>query len=268
MRELDVVGDAALSSSAQNWRKREYALFDRVDKIYYPSQVEVDEIHAHRPELNVRAIPLYALEDTPTLSYDFDSARDILFVGGFNHPPNVDGICWFVQEVLPLVTAARPQIHLHVVGSNPTDAVQALQSEQVTVYGYLSDDELDELYRRVRQVIVPLRFGAGVKGKVLEGIQKSLPLVTTSVGAEGIPEAESVMTIVDSAEDFAAAVVRLDDGDTTALAKLEVYPEWLGRNFCKGNAARIILEDFGSPRRAVDVQHCPGQPAELAVGQQ
>ena len=209
--------------------------------------MEVEEIGAERPDLNVRAIPLYVLEGKIEERYDFDSTSDILFVGGFSHPPNVDGICWFVEDILPLVREKRPGVKLHIVGSNPSDAVQDLQSEYVVVYGYLSDEELGELYRRVRQVIVPLRFGAGVKGKVLEAIQENVPLVTTSIGAEGIPDAENVMNIANGAEDFANTIIRLDGGDAELLAKMQQYQTWLKTNFSKENAMSIILEDFGPP---------------------
>ena len=246
-REEKILGDGSMAKSAQKWKKREYAVFDRVDKIYYPSQVEVDEIVAQRPNLNVRAIPLYVLDGALEERYDFDSTSDILFVGGFNHPPNVDAICWFVANVLPLVKEKCPKLKLHVVGSNPNDAVQDLQSEDVIVYGYVSDEDLGELYRRVRQVIVPLRFGAGVKGKVLEAIQKNVPLVTTSIGAEGIPDAENVMNIANNAEDFADTIIRLDAGDAELLAKMKQYEAWLKANFSKDNAMSIILEDFGPP---------------------
>jgi GT2 family glycosyltransferase len=246
-REYAVVGDEQLQKSAETWRKREYAVFDAVDKIYYPSQVEIDEITAQRPELNTRAIPLYAFDDAEAPEYDFSATRDILFVGGFNHPPNVDAICWFVEEVLPIITQSCPDIRLHVVGSNPTDAVEALQNEQVIVYGYLSDEELDALYSKVRQVVVPLRFGAGVKGKALEAIQKNRPMVTTSVGAEGIPDAETVMTIADSAQDFAASVIKVESGAQESWEKLRAYQPWLQRHFSKANARAIILQDFGAP---------------------
>lgn len=248
-REEKVAGGVSLAKSAQKWKKREYAVFDRVDKIYYPSQVEVDEIIAERPDLSVRAIPLYVLEGGVEERYDFKSSSDILFVGGFNHPPNVDGICWFVKEVLPLVKEKCPDIKLHVVGSNPNDAIQDLQNSDVMVHGYLSDEALGELYRRVRQVIVPLRFGAGVKGKVLEAIQKNVPLVTTSIGAEGIPDAENVMNIVDGARGFANTIIRLDSGDAKLLEKMKLYESWLKENFSKENAMHIILEDFGLPQR-------------------
>jgi glycosyltransferase involved in cell wall biosynthesis len=146
--------------------------------------------------------------------------------------------------------------------------VDALQSERVVVYGYLSDQELDALYRRVRQVIVPLRFGAGVKGKVLEAIQKNLPLVTTSVGAEGIPDVASVMNIADDAEEFAAIIARIDSGDASALELLQAYPQWLQTNFSKHNAAKIIEQDFGPAKRLIQVSGQAADSAAAVVGVQ
>lgn len=250
-RQYELIGEEALARSARKWRKREYAVFNQVDKVYYPSQLEVDEVSRHAPSVNVTAIPLYILPECEPVAYEFENTSDILFVGGFNHPPNVDGICWFVEEVLPLVRQTRPDIKLHIVGSNPTDAVQELQCEQVVVYGYLPDEELDALYSRIRQVVVPLRFGGGVKGKVIEAIQKNVPLITTAVGAEGIPEAEAVMHIADTAEQFAEMVALIDQGDSAVLERMSVYEAWLQRNFGKASAQEIITRDFGEPLREV-----------------
>jgi GT2 family glycosyltransferase len=257
-RELQLSADDALVREARSWRKREYAIFDRVDKIYYPSQVEVDEILRHKPQLDVSAIPLYALRDITVPQFDFAHTRGLLFVGGFNHPPNVDGIGWFAEQILPRLVDRCPDIHLHVVGSNPPDAVQSLQSERITVYGYLPDDELHAIYRKVRQVVVPLRFGAGIKGKVLEAIQQGVPLVTTSVGAEGIPEAESVMAVADTPEALADAIVALYTDESLATAKLGEYADWLRRHFGEERATRIILRDFGPPSRSdCEEEHQP-----------
>ncbi|MBN7795175.1 glycosyltransferase [Parahaliea mediterranea] len=248
-RELAITSDASLAQTAESWRKREYAVFDQVDRIYYPSEIEIEKIRAERPDLNLRAIPLYVLEDKQRPPHDPDSARDILFVGGFNHPPNVDAVCWFVAEVLPDIRAKCPDIRLHVVGSNPTAEVEALHCGEVVVHGYVSDEELDALYRGIAVAVVPLRYGAGVKGKVLEAVQQNVPLVTTAVGAEGIPDAEEVMTIADSARDFADRVGEVLAGDAATLAKLEHYPQWLARHFSKSRAAAMLAEDFGEPRR-------------------
>jgi hypothetical protein len=84
---------------------------------------------------------------------------------------------------------------------------------------------------------------------VLEAIQQNVPLVTTSIGAEGIPEAELVMNIAETAEDLAARIIAVDSGEQQALDKLVHYPAWLQRNFSKDTAAKIIREDFGEPVR-------------------
>ncbi len=265
-REMVVTGNRSLEKIVKQWRKREFAVFDQVDKVYYPSATEVKEIRHQAPSLDLRAIPLYIFPDKRMPAYSIEETSDILFVGGFNHSPNIDGIVWFVEEILPLVRVTRPEICVHVVGSNPTETVNALQSEQLIVHGYLSDEELDTLYARVRQVVVPLRFGAGVKGKVLEAIQKNRPLVTTSVGAEGIPDAASVMHIVDTAEEFAARVQQIDQGDSHAIGLMAAYPKWLHNNFSQENAARIIEEDFGTPLRDQDACDCSLIPTESVPG--
>lgn len=248
-REMDVTGDAELAKSAEAWRKREYAVFDRVDRIYYPSDVEVATIRAERPDLALRAIPLYVLEDREPPPYEPGDSRDLLFVGGFNHPPNVDAARWLVEDILPRVSERYPQARLHIVGSNPTEAVEALAGERVVVHGYISDEALDALYRSVCLAVVPLRYGAGVKGKVLEAIQQNVPLVTTPVGAEGVPEADTVMTIAGEAGEFAAGIVAVMDGEAAALGKLAHYPAWLQRHFSRARAADILAEDFGDPFR-------------------
>jgi GT2 family glycosyltransferase len=248
-READLSGDSAGRKTAESWKLREYRIFDQVDKVYYPSRVEVDEILANVPGLDVRAIPLYALPDVSIEPFDIDNCSDILFVGGFNHPPNVDAVCWFVEEVLPLANELGLDCKINIVGSNPVSAVQALQSGQVIVHGYLEDEQLDKLYSQVRLVVVPLRYGAGVKGKVIEAVQKGRILVTTPVGAEGIPDAENVMTVADTAGDFARSLVSAYGGCPDTLAKLDNYPDWLEQNFSQFRAAEIIVEDFGEPDR-------------------
>jgi len=131
------------------------------------------------------------------------------------------------------------------VGSNPTEAVLAMQSGQVTVHGYVSDQELAALYRRVGCSVVPLRYGAGVKGKVLEAIQHGVPLVTTSIGAEGIAGAADIMFVADSAEAFAEAIAKVLAEEGDFRDKLARYGPWLRQNFGREKAAAIVLEDFG-----------------------
>ncbi len=217
----------------------------------------MDEVAANRGELAVRAIPLYAMDISELPDYAHAGSRDLLFVGGFNHPPNVDAVVWFTEQVMPLLSEAYPDTRFHIVGSNPTDAVQELQGDRVPVYGYLSDEELAAIYRKVVAAVVPLRFGAGVKGKVLEAIQMNVPLVTTPTGAEGIPDAEQVMTVVEDAAAFAEAITALFEDGTAITSKMDNYLPWLQRNFSREVARNIVLEDFGPPRRVLPESEVP-----------
>lgn len=243
-REAQVLGDASLEKSAASWRQREYAVFDQVDRIYYFSSAEIEEIAHHRPDLALRSIPLYALEDRSLPDYAPTDPRHLLFVGGFNHPPNVDAASWFVESVLPRVLAAVPGCHLHLVGSNANSTVKALAGDAVTVHGYLEDDALEALYRRVGAAVVPLRYGAGVKGKVLEAVQHNVPLITTTIGAEGIPHAGEVMWIADEAEAFADAVIALLDGSADPRDCLSRYAPWLDEHFSRARAEALLRADF------------------------
>jgi glycosyltransferase involved in cell wall biosynthesis len=102
-------------------------------------------------------------------------------------------------------------------------------------------------YASARMVAVPLRFGAGVKGKVLEAVQYGVPLVTTAVGAEGLPDADSVFNIEDTPAGFAAAIVELNGGDQSRLQRRERYGDYLRNNFSKARASDILCRDFGDP---------------------
>ncbi len=256
-READLLGDDSLLKDSADWRKREYAVFDQVDTVYYPSQAEVDELASNAVSTPARAIPLYAMNVAALPEYSPRAGADILFVGGFNHPPNVDAVSWFVDAVMPLLVGEFPEIRFHIVGSNPTDTVQELQGGSVQVYGYLSDEELAAMYRKVQMAVVPLRFGAGVKGKVLEAIQMNVPLITTPTGAEGIPEADKVMQIAEDAQGLATAIKQTlaanagsnPESLEAMSARMANYLPWLRQNFSRDVAAAIVREDFGEPLR-------------------
>jgi glycosyltransferase involved in cell wall biosynthesis len=140
-------------------------------------------------------MPLYYFEDTPRVEGPEDR-NGIVFVAGFAHPPNVDAAKWLVQVIMPVVRArwgGRP--HLWLVGSNPAPEIEQLAGDDVTVTGYVSDERLLEFYRSARVAIVPLRVGAGMKGKVIEALHYGIPLVTTPVGAQGLNGLESVVPV-------------------------------------------------------------------------
>jgi glycosyltransferase involved in cell wall biosynthesis len=138
----------------------------------------------------------------------YDARHDLLFVGGFQHPPNIDAMLWFCGEVLPLVRKDLPDVKLHIVGSKVTPAIQALASDAVVVHGFVED--IEPLLDGCRISVAPLRYGAGVKGKVNSAMSHGLPVVATPMAVEGIDarDGEEVLVGGDAAA-FAAQVVRL-----------------------------------------------------------
>ena len=130
---------------------------------------------------------------------DFGEREGLLFVGGFAHPPNADAVLWFAREIFPLIRRELPDVKFYVAGSKVTDEIKALEETEsgIIIKGFVSEEELAQLYGQCRVVVVPLRYGAGVKGKVVEAIYNGAPIVTTSTGAEGIPFADTVLEIED-----------------------------------------------------------------------
>src|SRR5690606_22523285 len=120
------------------------------------------------------------------------------FVGGFGHAPNADGVGWFLSEVWPLVQDGAPGLRLMIVGADPAPEILAQACDGVEIAGSVSEEALDAAYRRARLAIAPLRFGAGVKGKVLEALRHGVPCVTTTVGAQGL-EAAAALRVADDA---------------------------------------------------------------------
>jgi glycosyltransferase involved in cell wall biosynthesis len=138
-------------------------------------------------------------------------SQTILTLGTLHYPPNADGIRWFLKEVFPLVKAQIPHSKLIIVGKNPPQdflRAQEDQPESVTVTGYVPD--LEPYLQASAIVTVPVRAGGGMRVRILEAFARGMPVVTTTIGLEGI-EAEigREVLVADTAEDFSAEVVHL-----------------------------------------------------------
>ena len=245
-REYELTGDIQKKRDSDYWKSIEFGLMEKAAVAYYPSYVEEEAIHAVRPELKVKAITAYVYEKfLENIDMDFAKREGLLFVGGFAHPPNADAVLWFAREIFPLIRQ-KMEVSFYVVGSKVTDEIRALEQpgNGIIVKGFVSEEELAELYAKCRLVVVPLRYGAGVKGKVVEAIYNGSVIVTTSIGAEGIPEAERVMKIADEPENFADEVARLYH-DPDACRKLcEETQKYIRDYFSVDAAWKVIEEDF------------------------
>ena len=217
-QQLVLAPDPKLQADMETFREYEWSMWRVADAILYPSDEETSHVtawlQANGSHAVARTIPLYGYPDVPgDVSQTLATRQDILFVAGFAHPPNVDAATWLVREILPLVRERHPQVHLHLVGSNPAPEVHALACDHVHVTGYVSDEALAGYYGRCRVATAPLRFGGGMKGKVLESMRHGLPMVTTSVGVQGLSAASFLPHSMD-ARVLADEICRLlaDDG--------------------------------------------------------
>lgn len=196
-REHELTGSVTARHDAEAFRKLEHSLWRASDVVYYPSSSETEMVRAAVPGVQAHTLPLYFFDDAPSVPGP-ELRSGVLFVAGFAHPPNIDAALWLVRSIMPKLRAELgSELHLWLVGSSPTEEIVQLAGPDVTVTGYVTDDALLGFYRTARVAIVPLRFGAGVKGKVLEALHHGLPLVTTPIGAQGLEGLESVVTVSD-----------------------------------------------------------------------
>lgn len=252
MREYQLTGDIGKREDAEYWKSIELSLMSKAAMSYYPSYIERDAIREIDPTIPVKDITAYVYEEFRSdIQTDFSKREGLLFVGGFAHPPNADAVLWFAREIYPLIrermAAAGAQApEFYVVGSKVTDEIKALEQpgNGIVIKGFVSEEELEALYAGCKIVVVPLRYGAGVKGKVVEAIYNGAPIITTSIGAEGIPQVEDVLLIEDEPEAFADAVVKLYQDDETCRELCEKTQGYIKSHFSVDAAWRVIEEDF------------------------
>ena len=220
--QYDIEKDPKLLKSAEKWKETEQYLFEKSDIILTPSEEERAIIAALNSSFRVDTILLYFFTKPATPVIDFADRENILFVGGFGHKPNLDAVEWFSKQVWPAVSAALPSAKFIIVGSNPPEAVTSLQSDSIEVRGFVSEKELLSIYSKVKLVVIPLRYGAGVKGKTLEAMYNGLPVVTTDFGIQGMQgDYQAFLHPKNDARAFADEITRLYS-DSDELQKQSV----------------------------------------------
>ena len=206
-RQAELSGDAAALRAAERTRTQELALIRNADATLVVSEAERALLATDAPGADVRV--LSNLHRDAPQGPPWSQRDGVLFVGGFRHPPNVDAVLWFVREVFPRIRAALPRIEFHCVGGDVPEAIARLAGiDGVRIHGHVPD--LQPLLDAARVSVAPLRYGAGVKGKVNQAMAHGLPVVATSPAVEGmhLRDGEDVL-VADDAEAFADAVVRL-----------------------------------------------------------
>jgi len=194
-----------------NWRKlgwEEKAAWRRFDGVLLTSQRDAGLLSGVSPTTTTAVIPngVNVEQFQPS---SFDTAPDqLLFFGANNYFPHHDALLYFIDEILPKVVAARPNVKLSIVGPGAQPALLARQSRHVEVVGFV-DDVMPHL-ERASAVVVPLRIGGGTRLKIVEAMAKSKAIVSTRIGAEGLDVShEHDVLLADSPDDFAQQILRV-----------------------------------------------------------
>jgi GT2 family glycosyltransferase len=198
--------DGSLLAVSEGTRSKELYVARRSDLTIAISEREKFVLLQEDPSLQVEVLPNVHIARQPRKS--FKTRKDLLFLGGFEHPPNVDGVLYFLDEIFDEIRARLPDLHLTVVGSDMPDKIRNLKHDGLKIVGY--SENLEPLFDSSRVFVAPIRYGAGIKGKIGLSMAWGLPVVTTSMGAEGMGlEHERNVLISDDPHEFADYVVKL-----------------------------------------------------------
>lgn len=244
-RQAGLTADAARYAEARRTRDQEVALARAADVTIAVTQQEQEAVIALAPTAIVKVLP--CIFDVPARAPpDLDQRRGLFFIGSFLHSPNIDSIHWFVERIWPLIREQEPDVALCIAGSSMSDDVLAYgERPGIQALGYIPDVRLH--LDRHRVFVAPLRYGAGMKGKVGQSLAHGLPVVATQIGAEGMGLLHGRHVLVaDDETAFANEVVKLlrDDGLWRHLSRQGQLH--IGETLSRSTVRRNIAEIFGA----------------------
>ncbi|MEO0927721.1 MAG: tetratricopeptide repeat protein, partial [Cyanobacteria bacterium J06643_13] len=202
--ELSSVKSPEVSAEWSDMQSKELKMAHQADLTITITSIE-QQILADQSVNNIAVVPNIHTPYQGNIP-GFASRSGILFIGSYNHPPNIDAVLWLCREIMPLVWARNPKITVTLLGNNPNEEVMALKSDRVIVTGYV--DDVSSYFLSHKLSVSPLRYGAGMKGKIGQSLEYSLPVVSTKIGTEGmnlIPQQHILEA--DSAVEFAYKIL-------------------------------------------------------------
>jgi len=210
LREYELNKDEALKAEAEKFLKIELENCKNADVVIAISTTDKELLKQHF-NTDEKVVLISNIHQHIDKSYNFNSfekRNDLLFVGSFRHDPNSDAVKYLKENIMPLVWKDIPDLKVNIIGSYITEEIEALASDKFKLLGFV--DDLNAVINTTKLFVAPLRFGAGIKGKIGQSLEHSLPLVTTNVGAEGFDFGEQTnVMIANNAEAIAQKVVDL-----------------------------------------------------------
>jgi len=250
-RQAELENSPLARISARAKRGEELALISKVDVTLVVSPVEHTLLGKLAPD--ARVMVLTNIHEPLPEGKPLGERHGLVFIGGFQHPPNADAVLWYWQEILPRIRVALPGVKTYIVGSKVPARVRALAADDFVVTGYVPD--VTPYFTGCRVSIAPLRYGAGVKGKVNFAMSYGLPVVATPAAVEGMfLEPDRDVLVADTAPEFAAAVVRLYGDEALwlqlAAAGRENIRIHFSRDVARSTLTRLIALGAATKLRA------------------
>jgi GT2 family glycosyltransferase/glycosyltransferase involved in cell wall biosynthesis len=208
--EARLTRDHEVRRKAQETQQLEYELIDQSDETWTVSSVEQQLLQEKWPNKSIQLVS--NIVDVPGSKTPFALRRDWLFIGGFQHRPNIDAVLFFVQRIYPLVSEHLGDAKFYIIGEKAPPGIVALATDRIIVTGLQTD--VRPFFDSVKLSVAPLRFGAGVKGKINQSMAFGVPVVATSLAVEGtaLSDREEIL-VADEPEDFARALIELYESE-------------------------------------------------------
>lgn len=242
-REYKITGDKRALDESARYKKIETHYLKMADVCVTVSTDEFKIISSIVDSSKVRVFPIYCYNGIKN-GKKVGNNHELMFVGSFNHPPNKDAVEWFISDILPKISLKVHDVVVNIVGSNVPEILINRSPECVVYHNHVSDDELSALYDKVRAVVIPLRYGAGVKGKTVEAIHNLVPLVSTTIGIEGIFDVDQIIKPCDDADSFADETIRLLLDDDYSNTVSSTYKKYMESHFSQKEMERLFLHEF------------------------
>jgi len=203
--------DDIVMKESERLKEIEFNVLKSADITVLFSVVEKNIISKKFPDKRIEILPLYFFKKPLEKSkVGFETRRDIIFLGGFNHLPNIDAVLWFVKEIFPHILTQLPEMKLFIIGGDLPQKILDLASNNIIFTGYVKLNDLRSYFERARVFVAPLRYGAGLKGKIITSMYYGVPSVITTIANEGFEmiDGENAL-IADEPKEFAERVVEL-----------------------------------------------------------
>ena len=244
MKEYKATNNIEALNESNRIKETERLLINSADITLYPSQAEIEIVQKKFSPKAVGVLTPFFYDDSyKEKQYSAKEREGIMFVGGYRHSPNVDAVKWFLNNIYKIIKERR-NIPFYIIGSNEPKELTDIKMDGVYHVGKVTEQELEQYYNKIRMIVAPLRYGAGVKGKITDALYYNVPIVTTTCGIDGIPEAEQFIAYDDDEIGFAEKVLELY-GDEKELNKTASnYKILISKYYSKDSAWNNIEKLF------------------------